>query len=89
MVIKSNIDALTTDEALVALLELVKRKQISQVDLGEAVAYLLKRREWTTFHIARLQSGLEMPDVMPAAIELVIKDRELLRCIKSLKELHP
>lgn len=89
MVIKSNIDALTTDEALVALLELVKRKQISQLDLGEAIAYLLKRREWTTFHIARLQSGLEMPDVMPSAIELVIKDRELLRCIKSLKDLHP
>lgn len=88
MVNKSIIDTMTTDEALTALLELVKRKQISQLDLGEAVAYLLKRREWSVFQVNRLASGMDMPDVMPAAIDVVLKDRALNAAIKSLKELH-
>lgn len=88
MIKKSVLDDMDTDEALRALLSLSQRKAISQTDLAEAVIMLMKRGAWSVFQANRLQSGLDMPDVMPSAIELVIKDRELNRAIKNLKDLH-
>lgn len=88
MIRKSVLDDMDTDAALQALLSLSERKAISQTDLSEAVTTLMKRREWSVFQVNRLQSGLDMPDVMPSAIELVIKDRALNQAIKNLKELH-
>ena len=88
MIKKSVLDDMDTDEALRALLSLSQRKAISRTDLAEAVIMLMKRRAWSVFQANRLQSGLDMPDVMQSAIELVIKDRELNRVINSLKELH-
>lgn len=88
MIRKSVLDDMDTDEALRALLSLSQRNAISQTDLAEGVNILLKRRVWTIFQIHKLQSGIDMPDVMPSAIDLVIKDRELNRAINSLKELH-
>lgn len=88
MIKKSALENMGTDDALRALLSLFKRKAISQTDLAEAVTTLMKRREWSVFQVNRLQSGLDMPDVMPSAIELVIKDRALNQAIKNLKELH-
>lgn len=48
----------------------------------------MRRAAFSVFQIQRLQSGLDMPDVMPSSIELVIKDRALNQAIKNLKELH-
>lgn len=90
MINKSIIDTMTTYQALGILLAKHIAGQVSQLDLGEAVAYLMRRGDdFTDFQIARLQSGLDMPDVMPFAIDVVLKDRALNDAIKSLKELQP
>lgn len=86
MVNKSVVDTMTTDHALRSLRSLFIRNAISSNDAAVIVKHIMRRAEFTAHQIARLQSGLEMPDVMPAAIELVIADRELLASIKSLKD---
>lgn len=88
MIRKSVLDDMDTDAALQALLSLSQRKAISQTDLAEGVRHLVRRAVFTSFQIQRLQSGMDMPDVMPSAIKLVIKDRALNQAIKNLKELH-
>lgn len=88
MIKKSVLDDMDTDEALRALLSLSQRNAISQTDLAEGVKHLTLRAAFSVFQLQRLQSGLNMPDVMPSAIDLVIKDRELCRAINNLKELH-
>lgn len=88
MIRKSVLDDMDTDAALQALLSLSERKAISQTDLAEGVKHIMRRAAFSVFQLQRLQSGLDMPDVMPSSIELVIKDRSLNQAIKNLKELH-
>lgn len=80
----SVVDDMTSDQVLRSLRSLFLRNAISATDAGEIVTRILKRKDFTPHQIERLQSGVDMPEVMPSAINLVIADRELLQAIKEL-----
>ena len=88
MMNKSVVDSMSTDDILGAVHALMVQGQISQFDAVEIIRYVMNRKKFTVFQLQRLQSGVDMPDVLPSALDLVIKYLELNRAIRSLKELH-
>lgn len=86
MINKSAIDKMQTTEALKALGQLVANKVINTFDTVAILRILITREHFTVFQLARLQSGIDYPEIMTEAIDLVIADRAFNEKVKSLKE---
>lgn len=84
MMNKSAVDSMSTDDIIGAVHALMVQCQISQFDAVEIIRHVMNRNKFTVFQLQRLQSGVDMPDVLPSALYLVIKDRELNKAIKQL-----